>query len=84
MKRIIILLFVVLWSTSYAQVEFSTAGFFSLDGSGRKVESMNPVWQFHKGDVKGAEAVQFNDSLWSTVSLPNGMEYLPVDASGGI
>ncbi|MEG1649921.1 MAG: glycoside hydrolase family 2 TIM barrel-domain containing protein, partial [Rikenellaceae bacterium] len=77
-------MFVVLWSTSYAQVEFSTAGFFSLDGSGRKVESMNPVWQFHKGDVKGAEAVQFNDSLWSTVSLPNGMEYLPVDASGGI
>ena len=35
-----------LWAAR--QPEFSTAGFFRLDNSGREVYSMNPAWRFHK------------------------------------
>ena len=64
--------------------EFSTAGFYQLEGSGREVFSMNPAWRFHKGEVKGAEARSFDDSRWTVVSLPHGIDYLPVEASGCI
>lgn len=63
---------------------FSTAGFYELPQSGRTVHSMNPAWRFCKGAAKGAEAVAFDDSHWSVVSLPHGLEYLPTEASGCI
>ena len=66
------------------QPEFSTAGFFRLDNSGREVYSMNPAWRFHKGAVEGAETKEFNDKDWTVVSLPDGIEYLPTEASGCI
>ena len=66
------------------QPEFSTAGFFQLPNSGREVFSMNPAWRFCKGTVAGAEATNFNDAEWTVVSLPNGIEYLPTEASGCI
>ena len=44
------------------QPEFSTAGFFRLDNSGREVYSMNPAWRFHKGAVESAETKEFNDN----------------------
>jgi hypothetical protein len=66
------------------QPEFSTAGFFQLPNSGREVFSMNPAWRFHKGAVEGAEATNFDDAAWAVVSLPNGIEYLPTEASGCI
>lgn len=66
------------------QPEFSTAGFFQLPNSGREVFSMNPAWRFHKGAIAGAEAANFNDAEWTVVSLPNGIEYLPTEASGCI
>lgn len=66
------------------QPEFSTAGFFQLPNSGREVFSMNPAWRFHKGTVAGAEATNFDDAEWTVVSLPNGIEYLPTEASGCI
>lgn len=62
--------------------EFSTAGFYQLEGSGREVFSMNPAWRFHKGKAQGAEARAFDDSGWTVVSLPHGIEYLPTEASG--
>ena len=31
--------------------QFSTAGFFKMENSGRDVYSMNPAWRFHKGDI---------------------------------
>lgn len=62
--------------------EFSTAGFYQLPGSGREVFSMNPAWRFHKGGAQGAEARAFDDSQWTVVSLPHGIEYLPTEASG--
>ena len=64
--------------------EFSTAGFYQLSGTGREVFSMNPAWRFHKGDVQGAEARSFDDSQWTVVSLPHGIDYLPTEASGCI
>ena len=71
-----------LWAAH--QPEFSTAGFFRLEDSGRKVYSMNPAWRFHKGAADGADAKEFNDKDWTVVSLPNGIEYLPTEASGCI
>lgn len=71
-----------LWAAR--QPEFSTAGFFRLDNSGREVYSMNPTWRFHKGAVEGAETKEFNDKDWTVVSLPDGIEYLPTEASGCI
>ena len=70
-------------SASY-QPKFSTAGFYTIENSGREVFSMNPAWRFHKGDIAGAETTTFDDSQWSVVSLPHGVEYLPTEASGCI
>lgn len=65
------------------QPQFSTAGFYELPNTGREVYSMNQAWRFFKGDVKGNPAdVAYNDSAWEIVSIPHGLEYLPVEASG--
>lgn len=62
---------------------FSTAGFYELSGTGREVFSMNLAWRFHKGALSGdAFAVDYDDSEWRGVHLPDGLEYLPLDASG--
>lgn len=66
------------------QPEFSTAGFFSLAHTGREVYSMNPAWRFYKGPQTNAEKKDFDDGSWDLVSLPNGIEYLPTEASGCI
>ena len=90
MKRIIHFILIALFLIPSCAVqashqpEFSTAGFFELPNSGREVFSMNPAWRFYKGAVTGAEATNFNDAEWTVVSLPNGIEYLPTEASGCI
>lgn len=90
MRKIIHLILIVLLLVPCSalqashQPEFSTAGFFELPNSGREVFSMNPAWRFHKGAVEGAEATNFDDAAWAVVSLPNGIEYLPTEASGCI
>jgi len=63
--------------------KFSTAGFYELPNTGREAYSMNLAWRFMKGDVKGKPySVGFDDSAWQVVSVPHGLEYLPVEASG--
>lgn len=88
MKKKIIFSFVFIWLSlslwAARQPEFSTAGFFRLDNSGREVFSMNPAWRFYKGAADGAERKEFDDKDWTVVSLPNGIEYLPTEASGCI
>ena len=85
MKKVIYILFTLISLTTYAyEPEFSTAGFFQLEHSGREVFSMNPAWRMHKGDIKNAEVADFDDKDWQVVSLPNGIEYLPTEASGCI
>lgn len=66
------------------QPEYSTAGFFQLENTGRTVYSMNPAWRSHKGSAEGAEAPGYEDSSWTLVSLPDGTEILPTEASGCI
>lgn len=64
------------------QPNYSAAGFFELPNTGRVVYNMNPAWRFHQGEMAGAEQKEFNDSEWQLTSLPNGIEYLPYEASG--
>ena len=64
------------------QPQYSVAGFYPLDDTGRTVYSMNPAWHFHKGSASEAYRVDFEDSAWEVVSLPDGIEYQPTEASG--
>lgn len=87
MKRCFWLLVCFCWQmgTGWAlEPVFSTAGFYELANSGRKVYNMNPAWRFLKGDAPEAWQVDFDDSDWQKVSLPHGLEYLPTEASGCI
>ena len=66
MKKITLILFICLlclplWAAH--QPEFSTAGFFRLENTGRDVYSMNPAWRFYKGAAQGADAKEFNDKV---------------------
>lgn len=86
-RNLLILLSLFSWiipvSASY-QPTYSVAGFYPLSNTGREVYSMNPSWRFYKGSAPDACNVHFNDSAWNVVSLPNGIEYLPLEASGCI
>lgn len=84
MKRLsfVLLLFMCLVHGLRA-VSFSTAGFFELPGTGRSAYSMNQAWRFYKGDVAGNPyEIAYDDSMWEVVSIPHGIELLPVEASG--
>lgn len=65
---------------------FSVAGFLPMQGSPRTVEGMNVGWRIFRGAVDGGGAHKrgFDHSGWEVVSLPNGVEVLPVEASGGV
>lgn len=76
-------LIIFLTQQSFAsQPEYSTAGFFELPNTGRTVYSMNPAWRMYKGHLEGAKQPDFNDKEWNLVSLPDGIEYVPSEASG--
>lgn len=76
-------LIIFLTQQSFAsQPEYSTAGFFELPNTGRTVYSMNPAWRMYKGHLERAEQPDFNDKEWDLVSLPDGIEYVPSEASG--
>lgn len=61
---------------------YSVAGFYPLEGSGREVQSLNPAWRFYKGDLPNGGNEGLDDSRWAVVSLPDGIETLPAEASG--
>lgn len=65
-----------------ASKAFSTAGFYSLPNSPRVVYDFNPGWRFSKGDIAGAEKMNFNDSSWERANLPHGLEIEKENASG--
>lgn len=90
-KRCLGVLLLILLACRYdgaaAVREFSAAGFYPLEGTGRTVRSLNPAWRFAKdpeGRFSEAFRPDFDDSAWSVVSLPNGLELLPEEASGGV
>lgn len=92
MKKIILLVLSVLTvgratassAPFLSEQRFSTAGFYTLSNSGRDVYDMNPSWLLHVGSA-GQEAfsVNYDDANWIAVNLPNGIEVLPENASGG-
>ena len=57
--------------------ETSVAGFIPLPDCGRQVYNFNPGWRFFKGDIRGAEAVNFDDRSWEVVSTPHTVELMP-------
>ena len=66
-----------------AGMEFSTAGFYPLPDTGRQAYSLNSAWRFYKGEPLGNPSAKiYEDAAWNVVSLPHGLEYLPVEASG--
>ncbi|MEC8404452.1 MAG: sugar-binding domain-containing protein, partial [Verrucomicrobiota bacterium] len=71
-------------STEAYSPEYSTAGFYQTDTTVREAVNFNIGWRFIKRDVTNAEAVDFDDQDWTIVNLPNGMELLPLNASGGV
>ena len=86
MKRIFLVLMFCVLDISILALDlprFSTAGFYELPNTGREVYSMNLAWRFTKGDVEGTPySVEYDDSGWEVVSIPHGLEYLPIEASG--
>lgn len=92
MFRMIFRFMIVLWVVFFIQPltglqakgNFSTAGFYELRESGRVVYNMNLAWRFHKGDIADAEKLDTQDGDWEVTSLPNGIELLPEEASGGV
>ncbi len=66
------------------QQNFSKAGFFPIQGSGREVMNFNVGWRFIKQDVQNAHTRDFNDSDWEVVSCPHGLELLESEASGSV
>lgn len=69
-------------ATETYRPETSVAGFIQLPGSGRQVYNFNPGWRFFKGDIHGAESVDFDDRSWTIVSTPHTVELMPAEASG--
>ena len=87
MKKIALIQLLFLVSTFYGwgiPPKFSTAGFYELPNSGRQVYNMNVAWRFHKGDVANGGALDVAYSTWPVVSLPDGIELLPEEASGNL
>jgi beta-galactosidase len=66
------------------KVEYSKAGFFEVANSGRGVSGFNVGWRFYKGNVEGASNKKFDDSSWSVINCPHGLEYLPDNAGGNV
>lgn len=62
---------------------FSTAGFFAVSNSPRRVLNFNPGWRFLKADATGAEREAFDDASWEAANLPHGLEILGANESGG-
>lgn len=87
MKKLIFTLFLICnfyLVSAETQAPFSTAGFHTLEGTGREAYSMNIGWRFSKSDVPNSESIDFDDSNWELIAIPHGLETLPIDASGGI
>lgn len=85
MRQSLLFLLLLSWmlpAQAAYQPSYSVAGFYPLNNTGREVYSMNPAWRFHKGSASEAYRTDFDDSAWTVVSLPNGIEYLPLEASG--
>lgn len=78
---LILITFTLLKGSSYIP-QTSKAGFFELGDSPRKVYDFNVGWRFLRGDIEGAERIDFDDSSWSVVVTPHTVQLMPAEASG--
>lgn len=70
----ILVAMVLCFSGLYLSASLNVASADSA-GSDRSKENFNLDWQFYKGDISGAEAVDFDDATWKSVVLPHTFEY---------
>ncbi len=82
-SKLFVTLFLLIVSTITNAQKFSTAGFYPIKNSPRKVFNFNPGWRFFKGDVKRAELETFDDHTWEAANIPHGLEIVEKNASGG-
>ncbi len=73
-KKSIVILLLMLTCFAFKKQEKlvlkSTTGLYQPPASPRAVYNFNPGWKFVFGDVTGADQPGFDDSKWSSVSLP--------------
>lgn len=81
-----LLILLVGTTSTYAQTdfEFSKAGYFSLENSGRQVFNFNSGWRYHKGKVKDGQLLGIDDHEWEIINCPHGLELNSDQASGGV
>lgn len=79
----LILLF-CLFSSIPVKGQFSTAGYYTIENSGRTVKDFNVGWRFYKGNIENAEKINFPDNNWEVVNLPHSVELVPFEASGSV
>ena len=88
MKNLVTSIFLIIFTVhGFSQnklPEYSSAGFYPEENSGREVFNFNVGWRFLKAEAQGASADDFDDSDWEVVNLPHGLEFLPTQASGGV
>lgn len=83
-KFLLISILILVCGATSAKGRFSTAGFYEIQNVTRTVYSINPSWLLHVGALSDQAAkIDFDDEQWSAVNLPNGIEILPKEASGG-
>lgn len=61
---------------------WSVAGFVPVQNCDRQVWNFNLGWKFYRGDMQGAEATNYNDSKWETVTTPHTAQLMPAEDSG--
>ncbi|SDW30392.1 beta-galactosidase [Lutibacter oricola] len=70
--------------SSQEEPEFSKAGFWEVENSGRTVYNFNLGWRFYLGENEQAFQQNFDDSSWDIVNCPNGLEYNSSEVSGSV
>ena len=83
MRKLFFLLSLFMSMAATAADQYSVAGLFPLQGSGRIIYNFNQGWRFHLGDAQGAESTSFDDSRWQVVCAPHTARLEPAAASGG-
>lgn len=73
----------ILRATPSGVPEVSIAGFIPLNESGRVVQSFNPGWRYHRGDIDHGASQSLDDTDWEIVSTPHTVGLVPAEASGG-
>ena len=81
-RRIVTMICLLAMAVSGSFAAHSVAGLFPLEGSGRVIYNFNQGWRFYRGDVQGAEALNFDDRQWEVVCAPHTAMLVPNEASG--